>query len=338
MNRRSRIFVAVAAVALLGGMGGLAATHFLTPATELADAGRCAAIQSASLPAAGAPSGMVLIEGGPFTMGSDVRHPEERPARTATVASFWIDVHEVTNAEFAAFVAATGYVTMAERPLDPAAYPGVDPDLLKPGAMVFVMPESVTDMIDIGQWWRYVPGADWRHPEGPDSSIEGRETHPVVHVTRDDALAYAQWLGRDLPSESEWEFAARGGLDGADYSWGDEEVPDGHWQANAWQGVFPVINQVVDGYEGTAPVGCYGANGYGLYDMAGNVWELTKDDYADIRGPQPGMAVIKGGSYLCSNDFCFRYRPSARQPAALDVGASHTGFRTVLRVDDGDAG
>lgn len=338
MNRHSRMFVAVGVVAFLVGVGGFAATRFLTPATEIADAGHCAAVPSTSTAPPDATTGMILIDGGQFTMGSDVSHPEERPARIATVGSFWIDRHEVTNAEFAAFVAATGYVTAAERPLDPALYPGIDPELLKPGAMVFVMPESVADQVDISQWWQYLAGADWRHPEGPGSSIEGRLLHPVVHVTRDDALAYAQWLGRDLPTEAEWEFAARGGIDAADYVWGDEKVPEGEWQANAWQGVFPVINQVIDGYEGTAPVGCYDANGYGLYDMAGNVWELTKDDYADSRGPQPGMAVIKSGSYLCSEDFCFRYRPSARQPAALDVGASHTGFRTVLRVDDGGAG
>lgn len=229
-------------------------------------------------------------------MGSDDSHPEERPARIATVGPFWIDRHEVTNAEFATFVAATGYVTVTERAVDATAYVGVDPIFLESGAIVFVAPESVSDMIDIGQWWRYVPGADWRHPEGPPSSIEGRLLHPVVHVTRDDALAYAHWLGRDLPTEAEWEFAARGGLEAADYIWGDEKVPEGEWQANAWQGVFPVINQVIDGYEGTAPTGCFAANGYGLHDMAGNVWELTKDDYVDIRGPQPGMGVIKGGS------------------------------------------
>ncbi|MDZ4735129.1 MAG: formylglycine-generating enzyme family protein [Rhodospirillaceae bacterium] len=277
---------------------------------------------------------MVRIDGGRFTMGSDEFHPEEMPLRNVEVGPFWIDRHEVTNAQFAAFVEATGYVTVTGRPADPVANPGIDPALLVPGAIVFEAPEGVTDMVDIGQWWRFVPGADWRHPEGPESSIEGRESHPVVHVTREDALAYAHWLGRDLPTEAEWEFAARGGIEGADFVWGDEEVPQGQWQANGWQGVFPVINQVMDGYEATAPVGCFDANGFGLYDMAGNVWEIVKDDYSDRRGPQPGMTVIKGGSYLCSDDFCLRYRPAARQPAALDVGTSHVGFRTVLRTDD----
>ena len=276
---------------------------------------------------------MVRLEGGQFTMGTYGFHPEEAPPRSAEVGSFWIDRYEVTNAEFAAFVAATGYVTQAERPADPAANPGIDPALLVPGAVVFVAPASVTDMVDISQWWQYVPGADWRHPQGPDSSIEGRENHPVVNVTREDALAYAHWLGRDLPTEAEWEFAARGGIADADYAWGDEKLPGGKWQANAWQGVFPVIDKVEDGYAGTAPVGCFAANGFGLYDMAGNVWELTKDDYADMNGPQPNMVVIKGGSYLCADNFCFRYRPAARQPASFDVGTTHIGFRTVQRVE-----
>ncbi|MEX0808147.1 MAG: formylglycine-generating enzyme family protein [Dongiaceae bacterium] len=281
---------------------------------------------------------MVFIPGGRFTMGSEFGGPEEGPVRSVDVAPFHIDRHEVTNAQFAAFVEATGYVTDAERPVDPSAYPGVDPEFLKPGAIVFVAPDSVTNMSDIGQWWRYMPGANWRNPEGPGSTIENREMHPVVHITRDDALAYARWLGRDLPTEAEWEFAARGGIDAADYVWGNEEVPQGEWQANAWQGVFPVINQAIDGYAGAAPIGCFSANKYGLYDMAGNVWEIVKDDYVDMRGPQPGMGVIKGGSFLCSDDFCFRYRPAARQPAALDVGTSHVGFRTVLRPSGDQAG
>lgn len=280
-------------------------------------------------------AGMVAVPGGTFRMGSNRHFPEERPERQATVNPFLIDRHEVTNAQFAAFVAATGYVTVAERPVDVAKYPGASPDLLQPGGIVFHQPEDAAAS-DFRQWWRYRPGASWRHPEGPGSDLAGRMAHPVVQVTHEDALAYARWLGRDLPTEAEWEFAARGGLDGAEFTWGTEKTPSGAWQANVWQGRFPVSNQLLDGFAGTAPVGCFETNGYGLADMAGNVWELTADDYADLRGRQNGAKVAKGGSHLCADNYCFRYRPSARQPAALDSSTSHIGFRTVLRPTGGN--
>ena len=213
----------------------------------------------------GTPDGMARIPGGTFRMGSDVHYPEERPAHSVTVDGFWIDRHAVTNADFTAFIAATGYVTFAERPLDPALYPGARPELLRPGSAVFRMPGRPVRPRDLRDWWEYVPGADWRHPEGPASTIAGREREPVVHVAFEDAAAYAAWAGKDLPTEAEWEFAARGGLEGAAYSWGDE---------------FPWQNQALDGFVGRAPFGSFPANGYGLFDMAGNVWQWTKDWYA----------------------------------------------------------
>ena len=297
----------------------------------------------------GPTAGMTWIGGGTFTMGADDQHPEERAAHGVTIGGFWIDRHEVTNAEFAGFVGATGYRTLAERGLDPKDYPGMPPELLVPGSMVFFVPERLADMADISQWWRYVPGADWRHPQGPGSSIEGKASHPVVHVAYEDAAAYAEWAGRRLPSEAEWEGAARGGLDGAAYTWGNSYDPVEGWKANSWQGSFPQRDEVLDGHHGTAPVGCFEANGYGLFDMAGNVWEWTADWYVpgfapapvtDPAGPDMVQAaaaapdrlprrVIKGGSWLCAPDFCARYRPAARQPMDADLGASHIGFRTV---------
>lgn len=279
----------------------------------------------------------VLVRGGTFQMGSNRNHPEERPQRAATVGDFWIDTYEVTNSQFSAFIRATNYATVVERPVDPARYPGATEEQLKPSSIVFKRPERVLGMVDFRQWWAYTPGASWKHPEGPASSLDGRWNHPVVHIAYEDALAYARWRGRELPTEAEWEYAARGGLDEKEYTWGDEKTPSGVWQANAWQGLFPISNQLTDGYEGTAPVGCYMPNGIGLFDMAGNVWEITTDDYADLRGPQPGMKVIKGGSHLCADNFCYRYRPSARQPATTDVGTSHIGFRTIKRVASGNA-
>ena len=278
-----------------------------------------------------ADAGMVSVPGGRFAMGSDRHFPEERPQRMVEVGPFRIDRHEVTNAQFAAFIEATGYVTVAERPVDGSKFPGVPAELLQPGGFVFVQPTTETSATDFRSWWRYRAGAHWRQPEGPGSSIQDRMNHPVVQIAHEDAQAYARWLGRDLPTEAEWEFAARGGLDAAEYVWGNEKTPSGTWQANAWQGRFPMSNQMLDGFAGTAPVGCFETNGYGLADAAGNVWELTKDDYADGRGLQPGMKVAKGGSHLCADNYCFRYRPSARQPAALDSGTVHIGFRTVLR-------
>jgi sulfatase modifying factor 1 len=292
----------------------------------------CAAY--AGIPAAvdGMPAGMVLVRGGHFTTGSDRHYREERPERIAEVGTFWIDRHEVTNAQFAAFVAATGYITVAERPADPRRYPGARPELLLPGAVVFSPPAAATEMSDVRNWWRYVPGANWRQPEGPESSIAERMNHPVVHVVHEDAQAYARWAGRQLPTEVEWEFAARGGLAGRVFVWGDAHKPDDAWAANVWQGRFPAENLREDGFAATAPVGCFPANGFGLFDMAGNVWEITDDDYRDARGSARDHKVVKGGSYLCAESYCFRYRPSARQPAAIDSGASNIGFRTVLRV------
>jgi len=290
--------------------------------------------------AARPPAGMVWIEGGGFRMGSDWHYPEEGPSRRAEVEGFWIDSHEVTNAQFARFVEATGYRTVAERGLSAEDYPDLPPEALVPASMVFV-PVSVP-----GQpWWDYVPGADWRHPEGPGSSIAGRQNHPVVHVAYLDALAYAEWAGRALPSEAEWEFAARGGLEERDYTWGDEPTPGGEWMANSWQGFFPYEDESVDGHHGTAPVGCFPPNGYGLFDMAGNVWEWAADGYrpghdgAAAAERQEGTPrVIKGGSWLCAPDFCSRYRPAARQPQEADLGTSHVGFRTVLRGASPDGG
>jgi formylglycine-generating enzyme required for sulfatase activity len=258
-----------------------------------------------------------------------------------TVRPFRIDRTAVTNAAFARFVEATGYRTLAERGLDAQRYPHLTAQQRKPASLVFVA--------DPTNPWRIVRGADWQHPEGPGSSIRGKDGWPVVHIAWEDAAAYAAWAGRDLPTEAEWEYAARGGLTGARYSWGDAPQSAEQPRANTWQGVFPVIDSGADGYKAaTAPVGCYQPNAYGLHDMAGNVWEWTADWYrpgleaADRAGParadafdpdEPGVAkhVVKGGSFLCSDDFCFRYRPAARIPGPADSGASHVGFRTVLR-------
>jgi len=274
-----------------------------------------------------------------------------------SVDGFWMDAHAVTNDEFARFVAATGYVTLAERTPDPADYPGAKPELLVPGSAVFRKPAHRVDLRDPYQWWAYVPGANWRHPFGPDSSIEGLGDHPVVHVAYEDALAYARWAGKDLPTEAEWEFAARGGLDGATYAWGDEFLPGGRFMANTWQGEFPIQNLALDGFEWTAPVGSFPPNGYGLYDMIGNVWEWTRDEYREYgaavrpccastkpRGGERGASddprtpgsriprkVIKGGSYLCAPNYCRRYRPAARLAQPVDTSTCHLGFRCVVR-------
>lgn len=289
-------------------------------------------------------TGMVWVEGTTFMMGSDTAHPEERAAHEVTVSGFWIDRHEVTNAQFARFVAATGYRTTAESGLDPAEHPDLPSDLLAPGSMVFAPPERVDAFSDVSQWWHYVPGASWREPLGPGSASVGKENHPVVHVSYEDALAYARWLGRDLPTEAQWELAARGGLAGATFAWGDTYDPAEGWRANTWQGPFPMADDNDDGHHGTAPVGCFAANGHGLFDTAGNVWEYARDWYAPGHAPGPAKepggpdllvaagpaVVIKGGSWLCSPSFCARYRPSARQPQELGLGTSHVGLRTVL--------
>lgn len=293
-------------------------------------------------------AGMVFVPGGAFSMGSDRQQPEERSTHIVRVDSFWIDQNEVTNAQFASFVAATGYVTLAERGPDPSTHVGLSDDLRSPGSALFVQPVKAGG--DITHWWQYVKGANWRQPEGPGSTVAGRENRPVVHISYEDAQAYARWLGRDLPTEAQWEFAARGGHDdGSDLSGAFDA--DGRPIANTWQGVFPVYNTDADGYAGAAPVACFKANGYDLYDMIGNVWEWTNDWYVpghpqgpaqNPMGPNllqarlaPGVMpskVIKGGSYLCASNFCGRYRASARQPQEVDLSTGHVGFRTVLNA------
>jgi sulfatase modifying factor 1 len=297
-------------------------------------------------------AGMALIHGGTFQMGARAMRPEEGPPRPTRVGGFWIDRTEVTNADFARFVAATGYVTLAERPLDPKAYPQLSGDQLQPSGIVFAG-EGAVSGANPGQWWRVVPGADWRHPQGPASSIAGRDAWPVVQVGWDDAMAYARWLGRDLPTEAEWEYAAQGGKGATRFVWGDAPLDARHPQANVWEGAFPTLDTGEDGYRAqAAPVGCFPPNGYGLHDMAGNVWEWARDWYRpnltpgpanDPAGPTQTVAfdpgdpgarkhVIKGGSFLCSPNYCYRYRPAAREPGPTDTGENHIGFRTVLRV------
>jgi formylglycine-generating enzyme len=299
---------------------------------------------------------MVWIAGGTFLMGSDRHYPEEAPAHKVAVDGFWMDTHAVTNAEFHRFVEATGYVTLAERPANPESYPGAKPEMLVPSSIVF---EKTAGPVDLGNrynWWIYVAGASWLHPRGPGSSLDGLWKHPVVHVALEDVEAYARWLGKELPTEAEWEFAARGGLEGAEFAWGDDLMPDGKPMANTWQGEFPWQNLVEDGYEWTAPVGTFPPNGYGLFDMAGNVWEWTcdfvearsgiKHSCCTVRNPRGGKAeqsydpraqiriprkVTKGGSFLCAPNYCRRYRPAARMPQEVDTSTCHLGFRCIVR-------
>jgi formylglycine-generating enzyme required for sulfatase activity len=282
-----------------------------------------------------APAGMRWIPPGEFTMGSDDPHsmPNERPTRRVRVSGFWMDEHPVTNAAFAQFVAATGYVTTAERSPDweqiktqlPPDTPRPDASVLVAGSAVFTPTAGPVPLDDVTAWWRWMPGANWRHPEGPGSTVDDRAAHPVVHVSWEDAAAYAKWVGKDLPTEAEWEFAARGGLEGRRYSWGDEPRPGHQHMANTFQGDFPHRQDGEDGFAGTSPVRSFPANGYGLHDMAGNVWQWTADRY------DAGGRVIKGGSFLCHESYCESYRPSARRGAAPDTGSSHVGFRLVRR-------
>jgi len=301
---------------------------------------------------------MVWIPGGTFLMGSDNHYPEEAPAHKVKVDGFWIDRFLVTNAQFQKFVKETGYVTFAERPANPDDYPGAKPELLEPASIVFVKPERPVSKDNHYNWWSYIPGANWRHPEGKGSSIKGREKHPVVHVSYEDVQAYAQWIGKELPTEAEWEFAAQGGLEGAEFAWGEELHPKGKMMANNWQGEFPMENLCSDGYERTSPVGVFPANGYGLYDMIGNVWEWTSDWYQEHRqiekspcctmdnprganleasyDPQmPDIKIprkaTKGGSFLCAPSYCRRYRPAARMPQAIDTSTCHLGFRLIVK-------
>lgn len=288
-------------------------------------------------------------------MGSDGGYPEEAPAHDVAVDAFWIDSHPVTNDQFAAFVAATGYVTVAEVAPRAENYPGALPEMLYAGSLVFKKTPYPVDTADWSQWWEFCAGADWRHPFGPASSLDGFGRHPVVHIALADAEAYAAWAGKALPTEAEWEFAARGGLENATYAWGEVFRPGGRHMANTWQGRFPVENTREDGWEATSPVGAFPANGYGLCDMIGNVWEWTQDWYAhrheadsakaccvptnplgpaagtlDASAPIP-QKVLKGGSFLCAPSYCQRYRPSARHAEAIDTSACHIGFRCVVR-------
>ena len=311
---------------------------------------------------------MVWIPGGLFQMGSNDHYPEEAPAHRVGVEGFWIDRGPVTNAQFRKFVKATGHQTVAEKPADPAAYPDALPELLAAASIVFVPPSGPVGTADTYRWWKYLPGANWRHPEGPGSSIKGREQHPVVHVTHEDAQAYAVWAGKQLPSEAEWERAARAELEAAEFAWGDELHPGGRLMANTFHGDFPHYNSCLDGWERTSPVGIFPANGYGLLDMIGNVWEWTDDWYHDhqarlqvhkaaggcctIQNPRGAQEqasidtssqhgdsprkVVKGGSFLCAPSYCRRYRPAARMAQGIDTSTCHQGFRCIIRVQSQD--
>ena len=292
-------------------------------------------------------AGMRLIRGAEFRMGAEGFYEDEGPVRTVRVGDVWIDEAPVTNAQFARFVEATGHVTFAEYPPDPADYPGMPPEMARAGSVVFRPPDqapgAAVDAASEPSWWSFVFGAEWRHPLGADSGLAGLEDHPVVHVTAADAEAYARWAGKALPTEAEWEYAARGGLEGATYAWGEDFEPDGRSMAKTWQGEFPWRNDAPAGLERTAPVASYPANGWGLFDMIGNVWEWTADVYAGP--PHPGSPccggarpteriprrVVKGGSHLCVPSYCRRYRPAARWPQPVDTSTSHVGFRCVAR-------
>ncbi|MCC5846356.1 MAG: formylglycine-generating enzyme family protein [Verrucomicrobia bacterium] len=323
------------------------------------------------------PAGMVLIPGGEFLMGSEAPEafPNEGPVHRVRVDAFYMDTHPVTNAQFARFVEETDYKTVAERPVDweemksqlPPGTPKPPDEVLAPGTVVFRPTRGPVDLRRMNAWWHWTPGATWQHPEGPESSIEDRMDHPVVQVAWEDAAAYAAWAGKRLPTEAEWEFAARGGLEGVRYAWGNEERPDGKIMVNRWHGDFPWRNTAEDGYAGTSPVGSFPANGYGLHDMGGNVWNWCADVYhanafaarvegddgvccnpagpdpdaveTPLRGdPSPPTApgalrrVMKGGSFLCHPDYCESYRPAARRGTPPDTATSHTGFRCVMDV------
>jgi formylglycine-generating enzyme required for sulfatase activity len=293
-------------------------------------------------------NGMKWIPGGTFQMGSEEGQPDEKPIHEVTVDGFWMDTYELTNEEFEKFIKATGYVTIAERKPKQRDFPDAPPEALVPGSIVFTPPPGEVPLHNHMAWWRYVPGANWRHPEGPESTIKGREKQPVVQVAWFDAMAYAKWAGKRLPTEAEWEFAARGGKEKLTYTWGNEKTPEGKWLANIWQGSFPNGNTLQDGFKLQSPVGSFAPNGYGLYDMAGNVWEWTSDWYMpdyyakspkqNPQGPQesydpnePGVwkRITRGGSYLCTEVYCWGYRPAMRMKTSPDTGLNHTGFRCV---------
>jgi formylglycine-generating enzyme required for sulfatase activity len=302
---------------------------------------------------------MVYLNGGTFLMGSNTHYPEEAPAHQVSVSPFWIDKTPVTNLQFKQFVEATGYITFAELPPNPNDYPGAPAHMLQPGSLLFVPPLKPTDLTD-WSWWKFEFGTTWRNPQGPESTIHGLDDHPVVHIAYCDALAYASWRGKSLPSEAEWEYAARGTLEGCEFAWGDELTPLGKHMANTWQGDFPYENTMEDGYSRTSPVKTFPPNDYGLYDMIGNVWEWTADFWspthqfksvspccirhnprggAKNQSYDPAMPeisiprqVLKGGSHLCAPNYCRRYRPAARHPEAVDTSSSHIGFRCVIRA------
>lgn len=311
-------------------------------------------------------AGMRFVPGGMFRMGSDRHYREEAPVHRVSVDGFWIDRTPVTNRRFSAFVRATGHVTVAETEPNAEDYPGALPEMLYAGSLVFLPPPQPVGLRDWSQWWNFLKGANWRQPYGPGSDIDGLDDHPVVHVAFADVQAYAHWAGKEVPTEAEWEFAARGGIDGAEYAWGDEFAPEGQQMANTWQGQFPNENRCEDGYARTSPVTAFPANGYGIHDMIGNVWEWTTDWYsqqheADAaktccipKNPRGGREqdsfdpslpeiaiprrVLKGGSHLCAPNYCRRYRPAARHAESVDTSTSHVGFRCVVRGVAGPMG
>src|SRR5687768_17582428 len=303
------------------------------------------------------PDGMVWIPGGTFKMGSEKHYKDEAPVHTVKVDGFWMDINPVTNAEFRKFVAETGYVTYAERPLNAEDYPGAIPEMLVPGSLVFQKAKQRVDLRNYANWWNYIAYANWKQPYGPGSTIDGMDDYPVTQVAWEDVEAYAKWAGKEIPTEAQWEFAARGGLEEKEFAWGDEVTPNGKMMANYWQGEFPWQNLMLDGFEGLAPVRSFPANSYGLYEMTGNVWEWTSDWYRDKHPENPQKAccipqnprggfmensydphqptikiprkVLKGGSHLCAINYCYRYRPAARIPQMIDSAACHLGFRCV---------
>lgn len=362
---RARWFVLGLAVVLMGAAAILAYRSARSPVDHrhqenLSSTARQPDAQSAALahintaPAPGPPpDGMAWIPGGTFWMGcDDCEMPDTQPVHLVTVDGFWMDRTPMTNAGFAEFVKATGYVTAAERNPDPKDYPGVDPSKLVAGSAVFTPPAQNVSLDDVSEWWHYVPGASWNHPDGPNSNIKGRDKYPVVQIAWEDAVAYAKWAGKRLPTEAEFEFASRGGLDRNRYAWGNDLKPGGMWVANIWQGRFPSNNTGDDGYVGASPVTAFPPNGFGLFDVGGNVWQWCSDWYRpdyfatlasqgvahNPQGPpdsydpqEPGVAkrVQKGGSFLCSDRYCSRYLAGSRGRGAVDSGGSNTGFRCV---------